>query len=162
MKITGKLFLLAMALSFLSCEENFNVEEEKAAIIKVIEQETGATYQKEWQKRTVAFLQSDDLTLMGVNGTDLTYRVGWEEIEDYMSEVYTFDTIPSQNTFQNDNYRIRIYPECAFAVYHESVYDDEGVFLRKFICTRMLEKQDGAWKIVYCSWVNASDFGWEL
>jgi hypothetical protein len=162
MKNKGNFLLLAFVLSLLSCNQNFDPEAEKKAIIQIIEQETHATGQKDWQTRKDAFLHSPDLTIMGVNGTDLTYRVGWEAIEEYLSNVYTFDTIPSRYTFQNDNYRIRIYPDCAFAVYHESIYDEEGVFLRKFISTRMLEKQDGVWKIVYCSWVNASDFGWEL
>ena len=64
--------------------------------------------------------------------------------------------------FENTDYKIKVYPESAWAVYDQNWYNNEGELVRLNINVRFLEKVQGKWKIVYVSTINTTSYDEEI
>ena len=148
-----------MALLFIaSCapvEEPIDIEKEKEAIKAIVETESNSYYARDMESQFACFVQDESLTgvLAGKDG----FYSGWEMI----SEVYknNYEQWPESSVLKvkNENYKIKVYTETAWAVYDEYyVYknDSMGTGPRSI---RFLEKVDGEWKIVLASMLSRED-----
>jgi hypothetical protein len=65
---------------------------------------------------------------------------------------------PNTNKREHVDYQIRVFPECAWAVYTEKWYNSEGEYLYDIISTRILEKINGKWKLMYIGYTSISEW----
>lgn len=137
-----------------SCVEKIDIEKEKEAIKVVIENETNSYIKRDFVQQSKSFKQDEFLTMVGVGEGYFVSVVGWDEISEGYLRDYESNPDPVPGNYFYKNYRIKVYPKSALAIYDEIVRDDEGQFLREHISTRVLEKVDGEWKIIYFSWVD--------
>ena len=86
------------------------------------------------------------------------YNVGWEERIASLKELIKNNPNPAAVKLKNTNYKIKVYPKSAWAVYDENHYDNEGNLSNKSIQARFLEKVDEEWKIVYLSTVGVTSY----
>lgn len=147
-------FAVLIFLAGTSCVEKIDIEKEKEAIKEVIENETNSYIKRDFAQQSKSFKQDDFLTMVGVGEGYFVSGVGWDEISEGYLRDYKSNPDPVPGSYFFNNYRIKVYTQTALAIYDEIVHDDEGQFLRKHISTRVLEKVDGEWKIIYLSWVD--------
>ncbi|MEN8193892.1 MAG: hypothetical protein ABFS12_13805 [Bacteroidota bacterium] len=143
---------------FYSCNNTIDIEKEKKDIIAVIENETNSFFVKNFEKQSESFLQDERLTVLISRKKFYGYVVGWDELSKNIKINYENNTHPGTETFTNTNYKINVYENSAWAIYDENVYNSEGVYIRRVINVRFLEKVDGKWKIVYLSDVDTSSY----
>ena len=154
------LTLFAMLLlAGASCQEKIDIEKEKAAIIAVIEEETNAAYDADFDRLSATYVQDETNIDLRASKSGYSYDVGWEESSSVFKEWYENNPDPVKNNEVKKNYKIKVYPESAWAVFDNENYNDEGELTGKAIGVNFLEKVDGEWKIVYLSRVNTST--WE-
>lgn len=145
------LILLAGA----SCQEKIDNEKEKAAIIAVIEEETNAYLARDLDRQYECFIQ--DETTVGIStGKDGLYD-GWEIISAGYENLYENSPDPTNLMVKNENYKIKVYMDCAWAVYDEYTVDENDSISSGPRCIRFLEKVDGEWKIVLLTGLSRED-----
>jgi len=146
-------FLLLFQIIFLfSCGENPNstinsmptAEQEKAAILAVLNNETKAAFQRDYAAWQDHWVHRPDVTKTYINFPDssMTETVGWEKVNDfvktYIEEHPEPDPLPDPLT----DIDVRLYGEGAWVNY-EQIDKTRG---RKRE-TRLVEKVAGQWKI---------------
>jgi hypothetical protein len=146
---------LASALTaFTTFSYKINMEAEKAAIRKVISNETETYYQQDFEGWKNNFVQTDYFRQHGY----------WEGYPDKVRYYNGFDTLQQAKALQfkenrtawkgayekryNENFRI--YKEVAWYTFEQDSFDGKThEFLGKSIELRILEKHHGQWKIAY-------------
>ena len=167
--VTSKICCHEKILHFISCsclasfafsQGNSTFEKEKAAIIKVIEEETNAYINWDYERWKACYLQEEPFARLNSSygtwgGVDnwATYDSAWRVNYQIEQEI-----IPLPIKFENEDYIIRITPEAAWAVYTENWFDLEGTKTGWSVGTRFLEKQNGEWKISYMGVHNAGTY----
>lgn len=132
--------------------------QEEEAIKAVIENETNAYFAKNYDQRIKSFLQDENLMILVASKKRYIHDVGWDDISQGMKEDSEEDPVPKEKC-QFTNYNIKVYKECAWAIFDEIVLNIEtNEFLRKVINVRFLEKVNGKWKIVYLSDVDVTSY----
>ena len=169
-KLIYSILALLLIAGSSSCQRKIDIEKEKEAIKAVIEEETNSFIENDYDRFAATYVQ--DKTFIRLNaskdeynyivGWGYNYIVGWEEI----GLVFREDSEGNPDTllyrFENSNYKIKVYPESAWAVYDENWYDRDGVLVEFNIDVRFLEKINGEWKIVYLSTINTTSYGEEV
>ena len=141
-----------------SCQEKIDIEKEKEAIMAVIEEETNAFIDRDWDRMAATYIQDSTNIRLGASKSSYGYYVGWGEINSLFEEYFKSNPEPSTNKSVNTNYRIKVYKESAWAIYDEAWQDSESEVYSKNISVRFLEKFDGEWKIVYLGLVSTSSY----
>lgn len=138
--------------------KKIDTEKEKEAIIAVIEEETNGFLARDYDRIAATCVNDETFIRLqaGKNGYD--YIIGWKDCGSYYKEIFMKNTELSQYKFENSNYKIKIYPESAWAAYEENWYKNDGEFVGKTINVRFLEKVKGEWKIVYLSPISAFSY----
>jgi len=155
-------FLLLTVLFIPGCipgEETIDIEKEKEAIKAVIEAESNAYYSRDMEQQFSCFLQ-DETTTIVVSGEEGLYD-GWGKISEAYQGFYEDSPEASNLKVENKNYKIKVYRDCAWAVYDEYyVYANDSVRTgpREI---RFLEKVDDEWKIVLLSLLSRENTGGE-
>jgi ketosteroid isomerase-like protein len=145
-----KYFLTLIAILFLaltSCREKIDINKEIEAIVAVCEKETGAYYARDFQQQYECFIHDETTSVIYAE----VFIDGWHDINAAYNQVYERDPAPSTNKFENENYKIKVYGDCAWAVYDQYLVDKDGTFYNQQREVRFLEKVDGEWKIVLLS-----------
>ena len=156
-----KYLITLIAFSFLaspSCQKKIDIEKEREAIKAVMENETNATWAKDFAQQSKSFLQDESLVRLSAGNGGYVYREGWEMISLGYLQYFKNNPNPSTNTWKFTNYKIEVYIESAWAVYDAIWHNAEGEFLSDHKCVRFLKKVDGEWKIVYLSWIDTSSY----
>jgi len=158
------LFILAIALTgVIGCEQEINMDKERSAIIAVINQETDAYLERDYESVYAAHVQ-DSLNMRLTAGPDsYVFLEGWEEVGKHLLGDETEDDLsPDLHiTVEKYNYRMKIYPSSAFVVCDQkwiSQYGDDVNEINS-IQVRFLEKLEGEWKISFVSWVGVDGYG---
>lgn len=157
------LFILGAAVLILgSCEQGFDYEKERQAIIDVINAETD-TYLARDMEACFATHVHDSLNIRLTAGADnFIFLEGWEDVSRHlMSEQTEDDLDPGLNiVVSKDNYRMKIYPTSAFVVCDQAWTSsfDEDVIEINSIQVRFLEKFEGEWKITFVSYIGTSGY----
>ena len=141
-----------------SCQEKIDVEKETEAIKAVIMSESNATHAKDFEKSSGSFLQDSSFIYLSATKYGYQYFEGWGAYSADAREWMESYPTPSTNKYEFSNFRIKVCKKGAYAIYDETVMDQTGVFLMKFINVRFLEKVDGEWKIAFMSFVNTTTY----
>jgi hypothetical protein len=156
------LLAAAMAINFSGCKKPVDMEKEKAAIIKVINQETDAYLDRDLDAMYATHVH-DSLNMRLTAGADnYVFVEGWENVAKHMASDQTEDELgPDLHIkVEKSNYRMKIYPNSAFVVCDQkwtSSYGDDVTEI-KSIQVRFLEKIKGEWKISFVSFIGTSGY----
>ena len=151
-----------LAVIFSGCEQAFDVDKEKAAIIEVINKETDAYLERDFEAMYATHVH-DSLNMRLTAGADnYVFAEGWENVSKHMSGDETEDDLgPDLHiTVEKSNYRMRVYPTSAFVVCDQkwtSTYGEDVTEINS-IQVRFLEKIEGEWKISFVSFIGTSGY----
>jgi len=164
MKNLKSLMLAFIVLFLASCQEITDVEAEKQAIIDVINAETQAYLDFDFDK-VISYYVQDSLNFRLTTGADdHVFLEGWDEVEAFFKS----DLIDSEsNTLsethikvEKDNYRIKLYENSAYVICTEkwTYTTADNVIEIDSRQVRFMEKVDGEWKIAFLSFVGTSGY----
>ncbi|MCK4746759.1 MAG: hypothetical protein KAT15_06990 [Bacteroidales bacterium] len=147
---------------FSGCEQTIDIEKEKAAIIKVIKEETDAYLKRDFEAMYATHVH-DSLNMRLTAGADnYVFAEGWEEVSKHMSGDETEDDLTADLniTVEKSNYRMKIYPNSAFVVCDQkwTATFGEDVTEINSIQVRFMEKIEGEWKISFVSFIGTSGY----
>jgi len=145
-----------------SCQEKIDIEKEKEAIIAVIEEETDGYLARDFDRLAATWVQDETVIRLGAGKSGYGYYAGWEEMSSLYEEGFDGASEPDGSKEVKTNYKIKVYPESAWAVFDNETYNGEGELTNKSIHVEFLEKVDGEWKIVYLSIVSTSSYEDEM
>ena len=131
---------------------------DKKSIISVIENQTKAHLAKDYKGESNTFVQDESTIVLISRQNWYGYVVGWDKLSKSIKVNIAKDPEPLAETFENTDYKIKIYDRSAWVVYNENSFNVNGDFIRKVINVRFLEKINGVWKIVYLSDVDVTSY----
>lgn len=162
MRYTILMVLATILMVSTGCESPIDYDKERAAIIKVINDETDAYLDRDFDAVVATHVQ-DSLNMRLTAGPDnYVWLQGWEEVGKHLMGDETEDDLsPNLHiSVEKFNYRMKIYPNSAFVVCDQkwtSEYDDD-MHQMNSIQVRFLEKIDDEWKISFVSWIDRSGY----
>jgi hypothetical protein len=133
--------------------------DEHDAVMHVIESETNAFWQKDFATWERCWLHSASIRMMGWwarGGIHVT--VGWDALSDNIRTLMLANPAPNPSAalVRRENVNIRVSEAMAWVTFDqysadtgEPDMDMPGISYE----TRILERHDGAWKIVYAGWL---------
>ncbi len=157
------LTLLALILlAGTSCQENIDIEKEKEAIKAVIEEETNAYFDRDFDRFAATYVQNETNIRLDAGKGGYFHIVGWEEMDSIFKEGFEKYPDPIKHYQVKTNYKIKVYKESAFAVFDNELHNSEGELTKTNIHVEFLEKVNGEWKIVYLSEIHTSSYEEEV
>ena len=109
-----------------SCQETIDVELEKEAIKSVIEEETQAFLNRDFDRLSATYVQEETNTRLSSSADSYSLTIGWDEIEPLFKGYFEDNPEPSTDKYVKDNYKIQVYKKSAWVV-----NDETGLFSRK-------------------------------
>ena len=158
MKKYLSLIIIPVLFILTSCSEEVDIEQEKKAIISVIEKETNAYINKNYAEFASTHVQDESNTRLTAERNGFDLKTGWVETAKVMHEMFEESPEPWTSRSIKTNHRIKVYENSAWAIHDESWIDPEGNEFMKNVGVRFLEKVNGEWKIVYVSLVNTTSY----
>ena len=135
--------------------EKIDIEKEKEAILALIAEETNAYHDKDFERFADCYVQNEfNIRILGGENEKMSYTVGYEKVGSSFEELLENNPEPTPNNEVEKNIKIKVYNDCAWVVFEEEDFTDEGESNGKGIGTNFLEKVDGKWKIAYLSRVH--------
>jgi hypothetical protein len=140
-------------------EESIDYEKEKAAIMQVLDGESAAFWNKDYEKYASYWVHEDYVRTMGWwEDGGVTVVEGWEErakrTKAHMES--SPEANPTATQVIRENINLRIYKDVAWMTFDQygedtgdSLMDMPGLSRE----TRIFEKVDGEWKIAYLGWL---------
>jgi hypothetical protein len=132
-------------------------EQEKEAIIAAINEETNAYYDRDYERMAAVHVQNEYNTRINVGKWGFGHEAGWESY-DQLKEFMKNLPDPGLAKEVKSNFRIKVYPESAWAIYDNEYYDTEGNLDGKGLHVQFLEKHDGEWKTIFLSIYDTDSF----
>ena len=154
--------LIIAAFAVTGCEKAIDYEQEKAAIIAVMEKETQTYIDRDFEGMYSTHVQ-DSLNMRLTAGADnYVFAEGWEDVSRHMTGDQTEDDLGADIhiTVEKSNFRMKIYSGSAFVVCDQkwtSQYDDDVIEMNS-IQVRFLEKIEGEWKISFVSFIGIDGY----
>jgi hypothetical protein len=161
-KIIFSILTLSLIVGSISCQEKVDVAKETEAIKDLIEEATSAFVDRDIDRITATHVTDETLIRLGASKNSYNYNIGWEERLAFTKTYFAENPDPVYVKFENKNYKIKVFPQSALAVYEENWYDNDGEFVYMSINTRFIEKVDGKWKIVYLSVIDTTSYEEEV
>jgi hypothetical protein len=164
MKNFGCIAALFAFLFMVSCQQKVDVEAEKRAIIDVINAETQAYMDFDFEK-VISFYVHDSLNFRLTTGADHhVFLKGWDEVEAFFRNdlIDSNPNIPEDTNVkvEKNNYRIKVYENAAYVLCNEKwtyTRPDRLVEIES-LQVRFMEKVDGEWKIAFLSFIGTSGY----
>lgn len=158
MKLYICLFSLCMGLS--NCKQQqpasitHDVEKEKAAIQAVIAKETESYYKQDFEAWKSTYLQSPAFRKFGYwegYPEKVVSNIGFESLAAEKKKQFDAnETLWKGSTEERRNESFRITDAMAWYTFEQLSYEkDTRKFLGRSLETRILEKENGEWKIAY-------------
>ncbi|MEO0723389.1 MAG: hypothetical protein AAFZ63_02530 [Bacteroidota bacterium] len=121
-----------------------NFEEEKAAILQVLNDETKAAFDRDYQSWKDKWVHEKYVTKTYMNFADstMTETLGWNEIDEFVRTYIEEHPEPAPLPTLVDAIDVRLYGNGAWVSYEQN--DSERGLKRE---TRLMEKENGQWKI---------------
>jgi len=160
--IIFSIFALLLIAGCTPPKEEVDITKEEEAIKAVIENATAAWVARNLEGLAAASVTDKTFIRLVANKEGYDYAIGWEDRASSANEIFKNNPEPGTNKFVNTNYKIKVYPKSAWAVYEENWSDNEGEFSGMSINVRFLEKVDGEWKITYLSVVGTTSYEEEV
>ena len=119
--VTVLISFLLMMVVVTGCQESFDPEKEKEAIIKVINDETDAYADYNFEALAETHLQDSTNMRLTAGRDTYVFLEGWDAVGKYLQEDIEGATAPEDQhvSVEKSNYRIKVYPECAWVVCDE-------------------------------------------
>ena len=157
-KIIFSIFVFTLIAGSVFCQEKIDIVKEKSAIIAVIENATAAWVARDLDRLAVTSVTDETFIRLVAGKSGFEYAIGWNDRAASAKKIFADNPNPNAVKFENKNYKIKVYPKSAWAVYEENWSDSEGEFLGMSINVRFLEKANEEWKIVYLSVINTTSY----
>ena len=137
------------------CERDETPEADAwSAVAEVIRAETIAFQNKDFDAWAACFVHNDDThDVLVSNVAGLTVLEGWPAVASHMKRVFREGLTPDLVDFGQENMRIKLVGDLAWAVFDSWSRTATGANLRSFD-VRILRRVDGQWKIVFNSFVQ--------
>ena len=147
---------MSILISLLGCKENNSnkinesvnpidfFEKEKKEILKVLNDETKAAFNRDYQSWKDKWVQEKYVTKTYMNFADntMTETLGWDEINNFVKTYIEEHPEPAPIPSLVDEIDVRLYGDGAWVAYEQN--DAERGLKRE---TRLMEKVKGQWKI---------------
>ncbi|MEX0982436.1 MAG: hypothetical protein WD577_08540 [Bacteroidales bacterium] len=164
MKTPGIIIMTLSVIWMVSCRTNTDVEKEKKAIIDVINAETDAYLEFDFEK-VKSFYVHDTLNFRLTSGADdHVFLEGWDEIELFFrDELIRGNPHTPADTHINvskNNYRIKVYEHSAYVLCSENwtyTMPEKRIEINS-LQVRFMEKVDSEWKIAFLSFIGTSGY----
>lgn len=119
-------------------------KQEKQAIIKTLNDETKAAFQRDYESWKDKWVHDSDITKIYINFADSSFSesLGWEEINGFVKNYFEAHPDPEPVPAPLDDINVRLYENGAWVTYNQ--YDSIRGVKRE---TRLMEKVEGEWKI---------------
>lgn len=123
-------------------EQSF--EKEKEAILKVLNDEIKAAFNRDYKSWKEKWVQKEYVTKTYMNFADTTMSetLGWNEIDDFVRTYIEEHPEPAPLPTMVDKINVQLYENGAWVNYEQN--DSERGLKRE---TRLMEKENGQWKI---------------
>ncbi len=149
------IFALVLLAGSTSCQKKVDIEKEKEAILALITEETNAYHDKDIERFAACYVQDEtNIRILGGENEKTSYTVGWEGVGSSFKELFENNPDPTPNNEVKKNFTIKVYKDCAWIVFEEEDFTENGESNGRGIGTNFLEKVDGKWKIAYLSRVH--------
>jgi hypothetical protein len=129
---------------------SISLEDEKAAILKAIENETRSFYLKDHTKWSESFVHSSKVHWVCVE-PDVTLRAsGWDDLSQFVAGWMKENPQPmdyEKSKFENSNVQVTIEGNTAFVSMNGSNIQPDGT-TRYTTGSRTMLKENGVWKIL--------------
>lgn len=142
-------FLFSASIFFAQNTDDFSKKER--AVIKVIEQETEGWWQRDYDKWSNTWARKDYILWSGTTQESHLQYDSWEELSAFVKESFAAYPNPDLGDITRKDWQIRIYKNAAWVRFVQDAYSVTTE-------TRMLEKVNGEWKLVYLGWINKSSY----
>lgn len=156
---TAKFLVLPLAfllLAGISVQVKTDLQNEKKAIMAVMEEETNAYYASDFDRWNATYLRdSTEFTMGASNGGFGLFKGEKARIAD-MKEAILMKKEPVKEV--KTPMEIKVYNGTAWIVFNNESYDNKGNVANNQIVTCFLEKDKGSWKIVYRNVVGATSY----
>ena len=121
-----------------------NFEQEKAAILTVLNEETKAAFSRDYESWQSKWVQESYVTktYMDFPNNTMTETLGWAEINDFVKTYIEEHPEPDPIPTLVDEIQVRLFGNAAWVSYEQN--DVERGLKRE---TRLMEKVDNQWKI---------------
>lgn len=157
MRILTLAAILIAGGAVLSFADRNTEEKDKEEILDVVRGETMSFYHKDFKEFENAWAHGDYVRIMGWwKDGGVTVRKGWNEIGGHMKKKMADDPEPIAQIPHIENINMRISGNMAWVTFDQygedtgsQAFDMPGLSRE----TRILEKQNGQWKIVYVGWL---------
>jgi hypothetical protein len=154
------IFLLGVCFSLVNCKpqkpesDAINFEKEKLAIQAVIAKETESYYKQDYEAWKATYLQSTAFRKFGYwegYNEKVVSNIGFESLaEEKKKQFDSNETLWQGSTEDRKDENFRISNNMAWYTFEQNSYEkDTRKFLGKSLETRILEKENGEWKIAY-------------
>ena len=157
-KIIFSMLALSLIAGNISGQKKIDIAKEEEAIIAVIEEETDAFRNRDFDRLAATFVQDETNIRLSASKSSYSYYVGWEQISSGFKESFKNNPEPYTGKHVKTNYKIKVYKESAWSIFDEVRYGGGGEVIWKGIGVRFLGKKDKEWKIVYLSQVYTSSY----
>jgi hypothetical protein len=157
-KIIFSLFAVLLFAGSAYCQGTIDVEKEKEAIKAIIEEATSAWVERDLDRLAATSVTDETFNRLIAGKSGFEYAIGWKDRAASAKKIFADNPNPNAVKFENKNYKIKVYPKSAWAVYEENWYDSVGEYLGMSINVRFLEKVNEEWKIVYLSVINTTSY----
>lgn len=133
--------------------KSVNNSTENAAIMDVIARETDMFLRRDFDGWAACWVQDDRTREVCVSSSfGATVLEGWDRLSDYMRNVMASGTVCDISETERFNVNITVSGDIAHVVFDETSKNSSGQIERTFE-TRILERSDGKWRILYGSFV---------
>jgi len=138
---------------------DIDMEKEKAAIMDVIEAESAAFWNKDYEKWADCWVHEPYIRTMGWwKGGGVTVVQGWEERDERSKENFRIspEANPTATKVRRDNINMRIDKDVAWLTFDQYGIDTGDTLMDmpgRSRETRIMEKHNDAWKIAYAGWL---------
>lgn len=124
--------------------QKLDFEQEKAAILKVLNDETKAAFNRDYESWKAKWIHKAYVTKTYMNFADssMTETLGWNEIDDFVRTYIEEHPEPAPVPKLVDKIKVRLYGNGAWVNYEQ---DDAKLGIKRE--TRLMEKENGQWKI---------------
>ena len=125
-------------------QELVNLEKEKKAIIKTLNDETKAAFQRDYEGWEAKWVHDPTITKTYINFADSSFSesLGWDEINNFVKKYFKEHPEPEPVPALVDKIDVRLYGNGAWVTYEQN--DSIRGLKRE---TRLMEKENGQWKI---------------
>ncbi|KPK84490.1 MAG: hypothetical protein AMS27_09760 [Bacteroides sp. SM23_62_1] len=151
---------LPVFLFTISCQQRVDIKKEKEAIKAVIIAETDAFDNQDYDGLVEHMVRDSTFIRMSTGKHEHTGVAGWDNMAHWYHEFATADLSDYKVEREQSNWKIKVYPECAWVVYDQItryVYKGQKDY-RTTKEIRFLEKVDGRWKINYLHVIYLSGY----